>query len=310
MFRGGKRLFKSSVLQYLRKLFFFWSDDHIGLMRLWDKADCMCYILSLFFKLKNKSPSKEVSPFLNWFLHPPDVAFLMSSLHFGAVCSCDANPQEQKISAFLWSYVKGAGMFAWWLDPRNFLGQPDWAFILGRPLSLDQSRGWWNPPGREGNPHISQPKAWLSRLADMWCGLPRSWAAAPSGVSSPWVHRHGTRSAFVHSCGGNSTEGMSLASLGFSFWKTEPIAPTWQVYFKRHMDFCEMICVKVTVQGLAPGCCSVTLNSPCLRLCVGKKHGAMVKGTAAGVRCLHLTPGSSVMLSEVCSMRPWFLNQR
>ena len=69
--------------------------------------------LSLFFKLKNKSPSKEDSPFLNWFLYPPDLAFLMSSLHFGAVSSCAANPQEQKISAFLRSYVKGAGTFAW-----------------------------------------------------------------------------------------------------------------------------------------------------------------------------------------------------
>ena len=32
----------------------------------------------------------------------------------------------------------------------------------------------------------------------------------------------------------------------------------------------------------------------------------MAKSTGAGVRCPHLTPGSSVMLSEVCSMLPWF----
>lgn len=180
MFLGGKRLFKSSVLQYLRKLFFFffWSDDHIGLMRLWDEADFMCYILSLFFKLKNKSPSKEDSPFLNWFLYPPDLAFLMSSLHFGAVSSCAANPQEQKISAFLWSYVKGAGTFAWWLDPLNFLGQPVWAFSLGRPLSLDQSRGGAHQ-GERATPTPPNPRHGCHiRLA--W-----SWAAALSGVSSP-----------------------------------------------------------------------------------------------------------------------------
>ena len=105
------------------------------------------------------------------------------------------------------------------------------------------------------------------------------------------------------------TEGMTLTSLGFSFWKAEPIAPIWQVCFKRYMDSCEMIRVKATELGLAPGWCSVTLDLPCLWLCVGKKHGAMAKSTGAGVRCPHLTPGSSVMLSEVCSMLPWFLNQ-
>ena len=49
------------------------------------------------------------------------------------------------------------------------------------------------------------------------------------------------------------TEGMTLTSLGFSFWKTEPIAPICQVYFNRCVDFCEMVRVKAAVLGLGLG---------------------------------------------------------
>ena len=46
---------------------------------------------------------------------------------------------------------------------------------------------------------------------------------------------------------------MTLTSLGFSFWKTEPIAPICQVYFNRCVDFCEMVRVKAAVLGLGLG---------------------------------------------------------
>lgn len=236
-------------------------------MRLWDEADFMCYILSLF-KLKNKSPSKEDSP-LPEVISPSTWFGLFDELiTFWSRFLLDANPQEQKISSFLWSYERG-GDVCMVTGSLNFSASQSRHLVLGDPCPWTSHMGDGVHQGAEAPPH-PPTQGWMSHPADSVLSCCSLGVFFP-----PWAHHHGMHSAFAllwweQQTLWKQTEGMTLTSL-VSPLKTEPITPICQVYFKRYVDFCEMVRVKATVLGLGPGWCSATLNLPCLLVLCGKE---------------------------------------